>query len=235
MPDDGLPALTVRLEFPMGAAEDIKTLRVRTGAGILDCKKALTESDNDLEKAIDWLRAKGIANAAKKASRAATEGMVVSYIHAGGKIGVLLEVNCETDFVAINENFKQLCHDLAMHIAAAGPDYVSKDDVPADAIAREREVQKARVIEEGKPAAVADKIVEGRLSKFFEDTCLLEQKFVKDDSKLIRDVLTEAVGRIGENIRVRRFARYVLGEGLEKKSSDFASEVAAAAGTTGAK
>lgn len=219
----------------MGAAEDIKTLRERTGAGILDCKKALTESGSDLEKAIDWLRAKGIANAAKKASRAATEGLVVSYIHAGGKIGVLLEVNCETDFVAINDNFKQLCTDLAMHIAAVGPDYVSKEDVPADAIAREREVQKARVIEEGKPAAVADKIVEGRLAKFFEDSCLLEQKFVKDDSKLVRDVLTDAVARIGENIRVRRFARYVLGEGLEKKSSDFASEVAAAAGATGAK
>lgn len=219
----------------MGAAEDIKILRERTGAGILDCKKALTEGGGDLEKAIDWLRAKGIANAAKKSSRAATEGMVVSYIHAGGKIGVLLEVNCETDFVAINDNFKQLCHDLAMHIAAAGPDYVNKEDVPADAIAREREVQKARVLEEGKPAAVADKIVEGRLAKFFEDSCLMEQKFVKDDSKLIRDVLTDAVARIGENIKVRRFARYVLGEGLEKKSSDFASEVAAAAGTLGGK
>ena len=212
----------------MGAAEDIKTLRERTGAGILDCKKALTEGGGDLEKAIDWLRAKGISNAAKKSARAATEGLVVSYIHAGGKIGVLLEVNCETDFVALNEGFKQLCADLAMHIAASAPEYVGKEDVPADAIAREREVQKLRVMEEGKPAAVADKIVEGRMNKFYEESCLLEQKFVKDDSKVVRDVLTEAVGRIGENIKVRRFTRYVLGEGLEKKSSDFAAEVAAA-------
>jgi elongation factor Ts len=215
----------------MGAAEDIKTLRERTGAGILDCKKALAETGGDLEKAIDWLRAKGISNAAKKSGRAATEGMVTSYIHAGGKIGVLLEVNCETDFVAMNEGFKALCHDLAMHIAAAGPEYVSKEDVPADAIAREREIQKQRVIEEGKPAAVADKIVEGRLGKFYEEQCLLEQKFVKDDSKTVREVLTDAVARIGENIKVRRFARFVLGEGLEKKQSDFASEVAAQLGS----
>jgi elongation factor Ts len=215
----------------MGASEDIKLLRERTGAGILDCKKALTESGGDLEKAVDWLRAKGIANATKKSGRVATEGAVTAYIHAGGKIGVLLEVNCETDFVALNENFKQLCHDLAMHIAAAGPEYVSKDDVPADAIAREREIQRQRVIEEGKPAAVADRIVEGRLGKFYEESCLLEQKFVKDDSKTIREVLTDAVARIGENIKVRRFTRYVLGEGLEKKSSDFAAEVAAQIGS----
>lgn len=211
-------------------AEDIKTLRERTGAGILDCKKALAESGGSLEKAIDWLRAKGISNAAKKSARAATEGLVVSYIHAGGKIGVLLEVNCETDFVAINENFKQLCNDLAMHIAASGPEYVGREDVPADAIAREREVQKQRVIEEGKPPAVAERIVEGRMTKFFEETCLLEQKYVKDDSKTVKDVLTDAVAKIGENIKVRRFSRYVLGEGLEKKQSDFAAEVAAQLG-----
>ena len=214
----------------MGAAEDIKTLRERTGAGILDCKKALSESGGDLEKAIDWLRAKGISNAAKKSARAATEGLVVSYIHGGGKIGVLLEVNCETDFVAMNEGFRALCNDIAMHIAASSPEYVGKDDVPADAIAREREVQKQRVMEEGKPAHIADKIVEGRMSKFYEESCLLEQKFIKDDSKTVRDVLTEAVGRIGENIKVRRFARYVLGEGLQKKETDFAAEVAAASG-----
>jgi len=153
----------------MGASEDIKTLRERTGAGILDCKKALTESGGDLEKAVDWLRAKGISNADKKASRAATEGLVATYIHAGGKIGVLVEVNCETDFVALNEAFKQLCRDLAMHIAAAAPEYVSKEDVPADALDREREVQKQRVIEEGKPAHIAEKIVEGRLGKFYEE------------------------------------------------------------------
>ena len=214
----------------MGAGEDIKTLRERTGAGILDCKKALSESGGDLEKAIDWLRAKGISNAAKKSARAATEGLVVAYIHGGGKIGVLLEVNCETDFVAMNEGFRALCNDIAMHIAATAPEYVGKDDVPADAIAREREVQKQRVMEEGKPAHIADKIVEGRMSKFYEESCLLEQKFIKDDSKTVRDVLTEAVGRIGENIKVRRFARYVLGEGLQKKETDFAAEVAAASG-----
>ncbi|MCB9688493.1 MAG: translation elongation factor Ts [Alphaproteobacteria bacterium] len=213
----------------MGAA-DIKTLRERTGAGILDCKKALAESGDDLEKAIDWLRAKGISNAAKKSARAATEGLVVSYIHAGGKIGVLLEVNCETDFVAINDNFKALCNDIAMHIAAAAPEYVQREDVPADAIEREKEIQKARVIEEGKPAAVAERIVEGRMGKFYEESCLLEQKFIKDDSKTVKDVLTDAVAKIGENIKVRRFARYVLGEGLEKKSADFAAEVAAQLG-----
>ncbi|MEZ4236527.1 MAG: translation elongation factor Ts [Myxococcota bacterium] len=214
----------------MGAAEDIKTLRERTGAGILDCKKALGEAGGDIDKAIDWLRAKGIANAAKKSGRAATEGLVMAYIHAGGKIGVLLEVNCETDFVALTDDFKQLCHDLAMHIAAAAPEYVSKDDVPADAIAREREVQTQRVIEEGKPANVAERIVEGRLGKFYEEHCLLEQPYVKDDGKKVGEILTDAVSRIGENLKVRRFSRFVVGEGLEKKSADFASEVAAQLG-----
>lgn len=214
----------------MGASEDIKALRERTGAGILDCKKALAESGGDIEKAIDWLRAKGISNAAKRSARAATEGMITAYLHAGGKIGVLVEVNCETDFVAMNDAFKTLCHDLAMHIAAAAPEYVSKEDVPAEALAHEREVQKQRVIEEGKPAAVAERIVEGRLGKFYEEQCLLEQKFVKDDSKTVREVLTDAVARIGENIRVRRFSRFVLGEGLEKKQTDFAAEVAAQLG-----
>jgi elongation factor Ts len=214
----------------MGAAEDIKALRERTGAGILDCKKALAESGGDLEQAIAWLRAKNIVSAAKKAGRAATEGLVTSYIHAGGKIGVLVEVNCETDFVALNESFQSLCRDIAMHIAAAAPEYVSKDDVPADAVAREKDVQKQRVIEEGKPAQVAERIVEGRMSKFYEDVCLLEQKFVKDDSKTVGEILTDAVTRIGENIRVRRFTRFVVGEGLEKKKTDFASEVAAQVG-----
>jgi elongation factor Ts len=214
----------------MGAAEDVKTLRERTGAGILDCKKALAESNGDLDQAVDWLRAKGIANAAKRSGRAATEGLVVSYIHAGGKIGVLLEVNCETDFVAMNDGFRQLCHVLAMHVAASAPEYVAREDVPAAALDREREVQKQRVIEEGKPAHIADKIVEGRMGKFYEEQCLLEQKYVKDDTKTVQEVLTDAVARIGENIRIRRFVRFVLGEGLEKKKSDFASEVAAQLG-----
>lgn len=212
------------------SAQDVKTLRERTGAGIVDCKKALAESGGDIDKAIDWLRAKGIANAAKKSGRAATEGLVVSYIHAGGKIGVLLEVNCETDFVALNSDFQDLCRDIAMHIAAAAPEYVSRDEVPASAIEREKEVQTARVIEEGKPAARAAMIVEGRMGKFFEQVCLLEQPFIKDDSKTVEAVVKDAIARIGENIKVRRFTRFVVGEGLEKKSSDFAAEVASAAG-----
>ncbi len=199
------------------SAAAIKQLRSMTGAGILDCKKALTENDNDVDKAVDWLRAKGIAKAAKKASRAATEGLVHSYVHAGGRIGVLLEVNCETDFVAMNEGFQSLVHDIAMHIAAAGPEFVSKDDVDDAAAQR-------------KPKHIAERIVEGRMGKWFEDVCLLEQKFIKDDSVTVGDMITAAVARIGENIRVRRFARFVVGEGLAKKDDDFAAEVSAMAG-----
>ena len=210
----------------MGMAE-IKELRAITGAGILDCKKALADNENNIEKSIDWLRAKGISKAAKKSARAATEGSVMSYIHAGGRIGVLVEVNCETDFVSRNEGFQGLVRDLAMHIAAAGPDYVSRDEVPADVVEKEKAVQIARVIEEGKPAHIAEKIVEGRIGKFYSDICLLEQKFVKDDSKTVEQVLTDAVARIGENIKVRRFSRFKLGEGIEKKSENFAEEVMA--------
>jgi len=213
----------------MGAAE-IKALRQRTGAGILDCKKALTESEGDVDKAIDWLRAKGISKAAKKAGRAATEGSVVSYIHAGGKIGVLVEINSETDFVAMTDDFKTLCNDIAMHIAAAAPEYVRRDQVPEEDVAREKKVQIQRVIEEGKPEHIAEKIVEGRIGKWFEEVCLLDQKFVKDDKVTVGELLTNAVARIGENIQVRRFSRFVLGEGLEKKKDDFAAEVAAAVG-----
>jgi elongation factor Ts len=212
------------------SAADIKVLRQRTGAGILDCKKALVESDGNLDAAIDWLRAKGVANAAKKAGRIASEGIVTSYIHAGGKIGVLLEVNCETDFVAINDGFQSLCRDIAMHIAAAAPEYVTKDEVSEAAIERERQVQLQRVIEEGKPAHIAEKIVAGRMGKYFEEVCLLEQKFIKDDKKTVGELLTDSVAKIGENIKVRRFTRFVLGEGLEKRSEDFAAEVAAQIG-----
>ena len=214
----------------MATMETIKVLRERTGAGILDCKKALGESGDDVEKAIDWLRAKGITSAAKKGSRAAAEGTVEAYIHAGGKIGVLLEINCETDFVAMTDKFKALARDICMHIAAAAPEYVRREEIPADAIERERAVQLQRVMGEGKPEHIAAKIVEGRLSKWFEDTCLLDQKFVKDDSKTIDQLVKEAVSTIGENIQVRRFARFVMGEGLAKKESDFAAEVAAQAG-----
>ncbi|MED5370896.1 MAG: translation elongation factor Ts [Myxococcota bacterium] len=212
------------------SAKDIKDLRGRTGAGMLDCKKALAETDGDVDKAIDWLRQKGITKAAKKAGRAATEGLVHAYIHGTGKIGVLVEVNAETDFVARNEQFIELCNDIAMHIAAAAPEFVSKDEVPQDRIDREKEVQLARIVEEGKPAHIAEKIVVGRMGKFYEDICLLEQKFVKDDKKTVAEMLNEKIGTIGENIKIRRFSRFVLGEGLEKKVDDFAAEVAAQAG-----
>lgn len=213
----------------MGMSE-IKELRQRTGAGILDCKKALVESGGDVEKAIDWLRSKGVAKAAKKSGRAATEGLVHAYVHGAGKIGVLVEVNAETDFVARNEQFQELVNDIALHIAAAGPEYVRAEDVPAAIVDKERAVQKQLVIEEGKPEHIADKIVDGRMSKFFQEMCLMEQPFIKDDKKTVSQVLTDAVARIGENIQVRRFSRFVLGEGLERRSDDFASEVAKTAG-----
>ncbi len=214
----------------MATMEQIKELRERTGAGILECKKALTECGDNVEKAIDWLRSRGIAKAATKSGRQATEGLVEAYIHAGGKIGVLLEINCETDFVAMNAAFKNFARDLAMHIAAAAPEYVRREEVPADALERERAVQLERAISEGKPAAMAQKIVDGRMAKFYEETCLMDQKYIKDDSKTIDAMLKETITSIGENIKIRRFVRFVMGEGLEKKQSDFAAEVAAAAG-----
>lgn len=214
----------------MASMEMIKELRERTGAGILDCKKALGENGDSVDKAIDWLRAKGLASANKKSGRIASEGTVESYIHAGGKIGVLVEINCETDFVAMNEKFKALARDIAMHIAAAAPEYLSRDAVPADAFEREKAVQLEKTIAEGKPAHIAAKIVEGRMSKWYEEVCLLDQKFVKDDSKTIDQLIKEQVATIGENIKIRRFVRFVMGEGLEKKSDDFAAEVAAQAG-----
>jgi len=214
----------------MASMDQIKELRERTGAGMLECKKALVENGDNTEKAIDWLRAKGLAKASSKAGRQATEGVVETYVHGGGKIGVMVELNCETDFVAINENFKSLARDIAMHIAAAAPEYLSRDQVPPEAVERERKVQLERVMAEGKPEAVAQKIVDGRMGKFYEEVCLLDQKFVKDDSKTIDAMLKSAVATIGENIKVRRFVRFVMGEGLEKKQTDFAAEVAAAAG-----
>lgn len=210
--------------------ELIKELRERTGAGMSDCKKALTESGDDITKAIDWLRAKGLSSAAKKAGRAATEGVVEAYIHGNGKIGVLLEVNCETDFVTLNEKFRQLVKDIAMHIAAVQPAYVRREEVPAADFEKERKVQLEKTIAEGKPEAIAAKIVDGRMNKWYEEVCLLDQKFVKDDSKTVDQVMKEAVSTIGENLQVRRFTLFVMGEGLEKKQSDFAAEVAAQAG-----
>lgn len=213
----------------MATLDDIKALRERTGAGILDCKKALAECGGSMDKAVDWLRAKGLAASAKKAGRIAAEGLVHAYIHGGGRIGVLVEVNCETDFAARTDAFKTLVHELAMQVAANSPEWVAIEDVPADAITRERLVQRTRVLEEGKPEAVADRIVEGRLQKWYQEVCLLEQPWFRDESKVIRDLVGEAVGSIGENIKVRRFVRWAVGEGLEKRQDDFASEVASQA------
>jgi elongation factor Ts len=208
----------------------IKDLRERTGAGMADCKKALTEVGADMDKAIDYLRAKGLAKAAKKAGREATEGAVVSYIHAGGRIGVLVEVNCETDFVARNEDFVGFTKAVAMQIAAMNPQFVKKDEVSEDVIARERTVLLAKAKESGKPEPVVQKMVEGQISKWMKEICLLDQPFVKDPDKTIDQIQQELIAKIGENIKIRRFVRFELGEGLEKKKDDFAAEVAKQAG-----
>ena len=215
-------------------ATSIKDLRERTGAGMADCKKALTETSGDMDKAIDYLRAKGLAKAAKKAGREATEGAVVSYIHAGGRIGVLVEINCETDFVARNEDFIAFTKDVAMQIAAMAPQFVRKEEVPASAVEHEKSVLVAKAKEDpknaNKPEQVLAKITEGQVSKWMKEICLLDQPFVKDDSKTIDQILQALIAKIGENIKIRRFVRFELGEGLEKKKTDFAAEVAQQAG-----
>ncbi|WP_373044858.1 translation elongation factor Ts [Vulgatibacter sp.] len=211
-------------------AAAVKELREKTGAGMMDCKKALGETGGDIEKAVDWLRQKGLSAAAKKAGRAATEGAVASYIHGNGKIGVLVEVNCETDFVARNDAFQDLVKDIAMHIAAAAPVVVRREELPADMLERELDVYRGQLKEQGKPEKIWDKILEGKKDKYYSDVCLLEQAFVKDPDKKVQDLVNEAVAKIGENITIRRFARFVLGEGLEKKSEDFAAEIAKTAG-----
>ncbi len=203
----------------------IKEIREKTGSGMMDCKKALTEADGDMEKAIKWLREKGIATAEKKSSRIAAEGIVESYIHMGGRVGVLIEVNIETDFAAKNEDFRTFVKELGMQIAAMNPRWVSKEEVPADALEKEREIVRNQALNEGKPEKIVDKIVEGRLSKFYDENCLLEQSFIKDDSKKVREVLTQMIATIGENITVRRFTRYEMGEGLQKREENFADEV----------
>jgi len=207
------------------SAAMVKELRERTGAGMMDCKSALVATSGDIEKAIDELRTKGLAKAAKKASRAASEGLVASYIHGGGRIGVLVEVNCETDFVAKTEDFKQLLHDISMQIAASNPNYVSRSDVPDSVIEHEKQVLKAQALEEGKPEKIINKMVEGRIEKFFKENCLLEQPFIKDADKTVEQLVHENVAKLGENIAVRRFARYEVGEGIEKEENDFAAEV----------
>ena len=209
----------------------IKELRESTGAGLMDCKKALKETDGDVDKASEYLRKKGLAAAAKKAGRAATEGVVVSYIHSNNRVGVLLEVNCETDFVGKTDDFRQFAQDVAMQIAAMSPTCVQREDVDPTLVAKEREILREKALAEGKPEKILDKIVEGQLGKFFSETVLLEQTFVKNSpehgKRTVEGLLKELVAKLGENIRVRRFVRYELGEGLEKKQENFAAEVAA--------
>ena len=212
----------------MFTSQDIVKLRTATGAGMMDCKKALTESEGDFDKAVTWLREKGIAAAAKKADRIAAEGAVLSYIHMGGKIGVLVEVNCETDFVAKSDPFVALVKDIAMQIAAAKPLYILPEEVPTEELEKEKEILKAQALNEGKPEQVIDRMVEGRIKKYYSDVCLMEQPFVKDSSKTIKDVVNEAILSIGEKITVRRFTRYEMGEGLEKRKDNLAEEVAKA-------
>ena len=208
----------------------VKELREKTGAGMMDCKKALTETSGDIEKATDWLRQKGLASAGKKAGRSATEGAVGSYIHLGGKIGVLVEVNCETDFTAKNDKFQALVKDIAMQIAWTKAPYLKREDVPAEIIEHEKQVTRAQLLEQGKPEAMMEKIIPGKLEKFFKENCLLEQAFFRDPDgkRTVQEEINAAIAIIGENMQVRRYACFVLGEGLSKEKKDFAAEVSAA-------
>lgn len=208
------------------SAAAVKELREKTGAGFMDCKKALNETKCDMEKAVTYLREKGLAAAAKKASRIASEGLVSSYIH-GGKVGVLIEVNCETDFVAKTDGFAELVKDVAMHVAASNPLYVKRDEVPSDLVEKEKEIYAHQAKESGKPENVIQKMVDGKIEKFYKEICLLEQPFVKNPDITVEKLIIEAIAKLGENISVRRFARFKVGEGIEKKTTDFASEVAA--------
>jgi len=192
------------------SVEIIRDLRQRTGAGVLDCKKALEEADGDMEKAIETLRKKGLAIAAGKTDREANEGLVEAYVHAGGRLGVLLELNCETDFVARTDDFRELAHDLAMQVAAANPQYLIPEDIPPEVLERERQWQREE-LGEGKPEEVIERILEGKLRKYYQEVCLLEQSFIKDEGLSVRDLITDKIARLGENIRVRRFTRFELG------------------------
>jgi elongation factor Ts len=211
------------------SASAVKELREKTGAGMLDCKKALDEANGDVQKASEILREKGLSAAANKAGRAATEGTVESYIHAGGRIGVLVEINCETDFVGKTDQFREFARDIAMQIAAASPKYVRREEVPQEDIDKEREILTNQALNEGKPANIVEKMVDGRISKFFEEYCLMDQSFIKDPDKKVSQLLNEKISTIGENISIRRFVRYELGEGLEKKVDNFVEEVMAQA------
>lgn len=213
------------------SASLVKDLREKTGAGMMDCKKALAENDGDMEKAIEWLRKKGIASAAKKSGRTAAEGLVDSYIHTGGRVGVLIEVNCETDFVARRDEFKELVRNVAMQVAACpNVEYVAIGDIPADVVAREKAIEMGRDDLGNKPEAVREKIVQGRIDKRLKELALLDQPFIRDQNITVEELVKQAIAQLGENIQVRRFQRFVLGEGIEKEAVDFAAEVAAQAG-----
>ena len=206
-------------------ATRVKELREKTGAGMMDCKAALVETGGDIEKAVDFLRQKGLADAGKKSGRSATEGLVHSYIHAGGKIGVLIEVNCETDFVARTDQFQEFVKELAMQVAAANPLCVNREDLPAEVLEREREVYRAQALETGKPENVLDKIIEGKIGKYYRDVVLMEQAFIKDPDKDVQTLVKEKIAELGENVSIRRFTRYQVGEGLEREKKYLAQEV----------
>ncbi len=206
--------------------ELVKDLRQRTGAGIIDCKTALHEAKGDMEAAIEYLRRKGLATAAKKAGRIATDGMVSSYIHAGGKMGVLVEINCETDFVAKTEDFQSFVKNIAMHIAASNPQYIRREEIPPEVWEREKRIYRAQAMEAGKPQKVIDKIVEGKMERFYSEVCLLEQTYFKDSDITVKEVLDSMIAKVGENITIRRFARYQLGEGLQSRSQPASSSSA---------
>ena len=209
----------------MITAEQVRELRELTGAGMMECKRVLEETNGDKENASELLRERGVVKAAKKAGRIAAEGLVESYIHGDGRIGVLVEVNIETDFAAKNPEFREFVKDIAMQIAATKPEYVKREEVPAEVIEKEKEIIKAQALNEGKPEAAIEKIVTGRIDKFFAETCLLEQDFIKDPDKTVQQVLTEKIANIGENITIRRFVRFERGEGIAKKEENFAEEV----------
>ncbi len=217
------------------SAKLVKDLRDKTGAGMMDCKKALKENDGDIEKSIEWLRQKGIASASKKEGRVAAEGLIDSYIHTGGRVGVLVEVNCETDFVARRDEFKSLVRDIAMQIAACpNVEYVRVDDIPANVAEKEKSIEMGRDDIANKPAAMQEKIVEGRIQKRLKELSLMDQPFIKDQNISVEELIKQAISKLGENIQVRRFSRFVLGEGIEKEETNFADEVAAQTGMTAA-
>ena len=207
-------------------AAQVKALREKTGAGMMDCKKALNETGGDEAAAVEWLRKKGLSEAGKKGGRVAAEGMVGSYIHPGNKVGVLIEVNCQTDFVARGDDFQTFVKDVAMQVAAAQPQYVRREEVPEEVVAKERELFRAEVIESGKPEKIADKIVDGKINKWMSEICLLDQPWVKEPKMTIEQLRAELVHKTGENVQIRRFARFILGEGIEKKEENLAEEIA---------